>query len=220
MVFSELLTILRREVIADNDLTLYSDTADLYPALYRASANLGALLGIPRLTGSQALIVGANSFVPPADCLDVRPGQMIFSRVWQLTQRSYRFVLGKQLYPNGYPEYYHFDPTSVPPVITFAPATNAAGLMEFEYVARIDPSTLLPTSQVWGGAYANFQHIVTREAGIYLFTTAEEYDKAQYWKTRSNEEIAQFARVLGHTATEVDVLMARLEQARSNNGSN
>jgi hypothetical protein len=74
---------------------------------------------------------------------------------------------------------------------------------------------MAPATQVWEGAHPSFHHIVSWEAGIYLYNTSEQYDVAKYWQEKSNQGISLLASSIGHTSTEIETMIAQMNQLRS-----
>lgn len=200
--------------MANIDQTLFSDATNIYPILFRSSAYLGSILGIPRKDGSAALAVGDDEFNVPGDLLDIRPGQLVIG-AWILENKSWRWVKSYQAYPDGYPEYYHLDTSNVTPKVIFAPGTDEAATARFEYIVRLDPTTMTSSTEVWQGAYPAYHMIVAWEAGFYAYTTASQYEEAKFWALKAEQGIMSLARLLGHNQTEIDTMIGQVQAMRS-----
>jgi len=214
MNFSALKDIFRNDVLASIDQSLFSDATYIYPILYRSSAYLASILGIPRKDGTVSVSAGDNEFNVPSDLLDIRPGQLVIG-AWILEKKSWRWIKRYQSYPDGFPEYYHIDTSNVTPKVIFAPGTDEAADADFEYIVRLEPTTMTPSTEVWQGAYPAYHMIVSWEAGFYAYSTASQYEEAKFWASKAEQGVMSLARLLGHNQTEIDTMIAQMQAMRS-----
>jgi hypothetical protein len=216
--FSELLSVMRREVISENSASGgFSDADDLLPMLYNASAEIAAHLGFPVVSDATvSWSEGDLSFSAPADM--VWPQElMVNGRRVELTNVS--TVLRKQgLEALRTPRFFAYDPRQASDVL-FAPEAlynQTAGSAVLRYVKAINTSLLTQGSTVWDGLFPDFHWLVPLRAGANAWDSLGESERAGYFNDKFGQGLQVFAARLG--VTHVGNLMVPPE-ARNDKGS-
>lgn len=217
MTFTDLLTVWREEVLADEDTGQFSDP-DGYRLLKKAATEIAGALQLVRATDATiTTLASATALTAPADLLAVFPGSLIIKgRSVELVSRDQ--MLRRRALPAGYPRYFSYD-QDVGGNIEFAPATKypiTAGEAVLSYVKRYDGITAADGANVWDGKYPEWHYLVAYRAGIATFDMVELYERSGVFEQKFMTGIQMFAATLGRTS------LARLmvpREARRDDGS-
>ena len=199
--FNELLGVMRREVISENEASGGFDNAgDLLPMLYNASAEIAAHLGFPVVT-TAGVDWEADEFWFDAPGEMVWPHSLVVNGM-HVKMASTEVVFRKlTLPPARTPRYFAFDPREGQNVF-FAPralVNQVAGSVILRYVSPVDVSGLTAGSEVWDGMFPDFHWLVPLRAGSNAWDSLGEPERAQYFNGKFNEGLSVFAARLGVT---------------------
>lgn len=194
MTFSELLDMVRREIIADQYADAYAD-ADIEDVLWKASVEIAAAFDIPRNLGtatatedSATLVLGVNAARLHALQIAGDDGVSADIRqVWRMRAVS-----------PGPLRYFNFDVRRSGGNVEIAPA-SVGGAAMFEYTPLLERPNPLGPGEPWNGALEPFHSMVAYRAGIALYEMAEREDETEHWQQQYQLRVAELAAWLGRT---------------------
>ena len=211
MTFSDLLDMVRREIIADQYADAYSD-ADIEDVLWKASVEIAAAFDIPRELGESSTTEGATVVALGVDAIRLHALQIAgddgvsadIRQVWRMRAVS-----------PGPLRYFNFDVRRSSALAQIAP-TSTGGSANFEYTPLLERATPIGPSEPWNGTLSQFHTMVAYRAGISLYEMAEREDETQHWTQQYELRAAELAAWLGRT--DMANLMIQPE-ARNDKGS-
>lgn len=208
MTFTELLTILRREVLGDPGSQVWEDD-DLQEMLKNASSEIAGLLGFPQAYGNANLSAGASAFTPASDILNTQLGQVMIGDA-NLHPVTLAEVLQKRAWADpGLPEAYSFDPRRGANSIEFAPVLEGAAMATYEYTRFLDPGDLADGDEAWEGLFPQWHWLVPIRAGANAWRSVQAFDRSDYFRQEFLLGMEAFSGYLGITNP-----LARMEEPR------
>jgi hypothetical protein len=201
--FSEALSILRNDVLAEASTDYYSDQ-DLLGFLGRAARELAMVFGFPTGVGTVTLSTDDASFSLPADAVNVDLNEVSYDG-FALALAPYRTILQYVDQTSvGQPRYYNFDPKRGDLTVYIAPKAPRAGNIRFEYVRMYDSvvDVVSPTFEVWDSLFPEYHDLVIYRAAVKAFDASLEQEKAAYWLQKEQARSQEFAMFLNKAPLE------------------
>lgn len=215
--FNDLLTMLKREVIADDTMGAQHDDAHLLSMLYDSSVEIAATLGFPQDDFTASVSGGAASIPIPADLAITRINQVRIGP-YNLRIGSPVDVLRKSQYLAGGPAVYEFDPRVRDP-LRFAPPMEASRSFPAEVRYTRDLSvtrqTYTATSQPWEGLFRGWWPVIVLHAGDKAVRSEGDLERASVFQQRYQMQLLSFGKFLGLPSDEMGLveLQARRDTA-------
>lgn len=192
MTFSELVTLTRREIIADLYDDAYSDER-LLDALWESSVQLAAAFDMPVIIQTLVIGEGATTIATTgmrkvlslsiagddAQSTDIQT----LMRVMELGSRPVR--------------YYNYDPRRGDFMYVSPPSVGGTAIIEA--VAALTKPVSVGPAEPWDGVLPQFHHVIAYRAAAALFQMDERESEAGYFQQEYQSRVSEMAAFLGRT---------------------
>jgi hypothetical protein len=197
VIYSELRTILRRDLLAESSQDYWSD-ADLFAFLQRAATEVAHEMAFPTAVTTISVAAGDTSFSLPADAASAQLNEVAFGPL-KLTLAPVAVVREYQgMTALAFPRYYNVDPKRSPVQVLVAPAIpTGGGTITVEYIKDYRGENDAITDEPWDGLFPRFHELVAYRAAVKAFESSLEEDRAAYMLQRSQQITQAFALFLG-----------------------
>lgn len=220
--FNDLLSMLKREVIADNLIGAEFNDPTLLGMLYDSSVEVAATLGFPQEDFTSTVASGGSSIPIPADLSVLRINQVRVG-AYNLRVGGPVDVLRKAQFLSGMPSVYEFDPRLREP-IQFAPpyggVSSASAEVRYTVDLSSDRESYTGTSEPWDGLFRNWWPIIVLHAGDKAVRSEGDLERASAFHQRYQMRLLEFGRFLGLPSDDmglVDLLARRDTGAQIDN---
>lgn len=200
MTFAELLTFFDRIYIAEAETAAAQDFVtggDRIYYLYNAALELGNRLGIPRGRYSQTQTEdNATDFtLIGSPALTKIHGSVFVNGLEVAPVASFSDIMRERARASSVRHYLFDRSYSLSVLYLDYPLTDPA--ITFDYVKKIELSSLGTSDQPFGGFYPDYHHLVPLRAACNLWIANEEYYTSSFFIKKYNAEVAKFAIEIG-----------------------
>ena len=199
MTFTELLAMVRREIIVDDYGDAYVD-ADIEDVLWKASVEIAAAFDMPRTIATQAIPLNAAAVTlleggTTAPVARVHSVSVVGD---DAVAASLQQVIRMRAVSPGPIRYFNFDPRRAGGEIQIAPLSYG-GDMTVEYTVQLARPTPFGSANPWLNALPQFHSLVAYRAGVALYEMAERENETEHWRAQYDARAAELAAMLGNT---------------------
>jgi hypothetical protein len=193
MTFSELVTLVRREVIVDQYEDAFSDAAIL-DALWRASLEVAAAFDFPRRVTTVSVPAGADSVSLPPRVRRVHTLTIDGDDLRSVDLQQLSRALPGANRPS---RYYNFDPRRADALRISPPSPGGSALLEYT-VGLVRPVNL-EDAEPWDGLLPEFHSLIAYRAGVALYQMEERQEESAFWANEYQTRATELAGVLGRS---------------------
>lgn len=217
MTYNEALSTIKEQVLAEPvGISSQWGDAALVRYMIKAACELNNALQFFKVRYYSPTIIGANGQIQmsslPQPILSMTPGSLTVAGSVVRFTSTQEVEEQRHWLSAGLPRTYCYRPgNSIP--IKVAPVPSSASLEgTLEYIGAYGSGNgyvgntvwLIKTAvgasdQIWEGQYPHQQYLAAWLGGVYAWEQAEEYDRAQYWLQKVNQQMQSFAAELGRT---------------------
>lgn len=194
MTFSELVQLVRDEIIVDQYGDAFSDAAIL-DVLWRASVETAAAFDIPRELAHLSVAAGTSSLSLP---FTPRKVHTVLVNGDDLRSADPQELLRMASGSNRVPRYFNYDPRRSQALL-LAPIPATDGTLTIEYTAALVRPVNLGAAQAWGGVLPEFHSLIVYRAATSLYQMEERQEETAFWVSEYQNRSSELAAFLGRT---------------------